>query len=91
MAIEVTVLDEYEILADLQRIAQEKGLINEVFETSRINIYYAVFARVFGTILQTIASYISNKQIDHCTDGLFWKSYLNLLLRKEPQELRRQY
>jgi len=77
MAIEVTVLDEYEILADLQRIAQEKGLINEVFETSRINIYYAVFARVFGTILQTIASYISNIQIDDCTD----EAVLEILLK----------
>ena len=76
MPIEVTVLDEYEILADLERIAQEFGLINEVFETSRIHLYYAVFARVFGNITRTIAQYVTNIQIDACTD----EALLNALI-----------
>ena len=76
MPIEVPVLDEYEILADLERIAQEFGLINEVFETSRIHLYYAVFARVFGNITRTIAQYVTNIQIDACTD----EALLNALI-----------
>ena len=76
MAIEVTVLDEYEILADLERIAQEFGLINEIFETSRIHLYYSVFARVFGNLMRTVAQYVSNIQIDTCTD----EALLNILI-----------
>ena len=36
--VSVQILDEQEILADLNRIAQELGLINEVFEASHIYI-----------------------------------------------------
>ena len=50
-------LDENKILADLNAKAIDMGLINNVFETSRIYIYYAVFARVLGTLTQTIAQY----------------------------------
>ena len=64
----LTMLDEEKILADLNAIAIEFGLINNVFETSRIYIYYAVFARVFGNLTQTISEYINNLNIDTTTD-----------------------
>ena len=64
----LTLLDENKILADLNRIAIELGLIKKINETSRIYVYYAVFARVFGTIVQTIAQYLNNLDIETTTD-----------------------
>lgn len=61
-------LDENKILADLNSIAIEIGLINNVFETSRIYLYYAVFARVLGNFSQIVAEYINNLDIDETTD-----------------------
>ena len=66
--VSVQVLDEQEILADLNRIAQELGLINEVFEASHIHIYYTVFARVFGRISRVFGTYIENIDINETTD-----------------------
>lgn len=68
MAIEISKITETEILADLNSIAQNFGLINQVFETSRINIYYAIFARVFGNLFQIIATYIETNTLEDCTD-----------------------
>lgn len=61
-------LDERKILADLNSIAIELGLINNVFETSRIYLYYAVFARVLGNITQTVAQYLNNLDFETTTD-----------------------
>ena len=49
-------LDENKILADLNSIAIELGLINNVFETSRIYLYYAVFAMVLVKLPRTLAN-----------------------------------
>ena len=56
----LTQLDEGKILADLNSIAIELGLITQVYQTSRIYVYYAVLARVFGNLTQTIAQYLNN-------------------------------
>lgn len=61
-------LDEDAILAQLNSTARELGLINNVFTTSRIYIYYAVFARVFGNISSIIAQYLNSVDIDQTTD-----------------------
>ena len=50
----LTMMDEGVILADLNRIATELGLITQINQTSHIYIYYAVFARVMGNITQLI-------------------------------------
>ena len=61
-------IEHFEILADLNRIAQELGLINEIFEASHIYIYYSVFARVFGKISRVFGTYIDNIDINETTD-----------------------
>ena len=76
-------LDENKILTDLNSIAIELGLINNVFETSRIYIYYAVFARVLGNITQTIAQYINNIDIDTTTDEALLEQLLKPFLKKK--------
>lgn len=79
----VQVLDETEILADLNRIAQELGLINEVFEASHIYIYYAVFARVFGRISRVFATYINNIDINETTDEALLERLIAPLVSKK--------
>lgn len=61
-------LDENAILAQLNSVAQELGLINEVFSTSRIYLYYAVFARVWGNLTQIVLQYLDNIDLDNTTD-----------------------
>ena len=61
-------LDENAILAQLNATAQELGLINKIFTTSRIYLYYAVFARVFGNLSSIITQYLSNFDIEEATD-----------------------
>lgn len=75
-------LDEDKILADLNSTAIEVGLINNVFETSRIYIYYAVFARVLGNITQTIAQYINNIDIETTTDEALLEQMIKPFVRK---------
>ena len=75
-------LDENKILTDLNGIAIELGLINNVFETSRIYIYYAVFARVLGNLTQTIAQYLNNIDIDTTTDEALLDQLLKPFLKK---------
>ena len=75
-------LDENKILTDLNSIAIELGLINNVFETSRIYIYYAVFARVLGNLTQTIAQYLNNIDIDTTTDEALLDQLLKPFLKK---------
>lgn len=75
-------LDEDKILADLNSTAIELGLINNVFETSRIYIYYAVFARVLGNITQTIAQYINNIDIETTTDEALLEQMIKPFVRK---------
>lgn len=82
MSIELNILDETEILADLNEIAYNYGLINKVFETSRINIYYSVFARVFGNIIQVIAGYIEQNTINDSTDEVVLEQLLDFLIVK---------
>lgn len=76
-------LDENKILADLNSIAIELGLINNVFETSRIYIYYAVFARVLGNLTQTIAQYINNVDIDTTTDEALLEQLIKPFVQKK--------
>lgn len=79
----LTMLDENRILADLNAIAIEKGLINNVFETSRIYVYYAVFARVFGNLTQTVAEYINNINIDTTTDEALLDQLIKPFVQKK--------
>lgn len=75
-------LDEDSILAQLNAIAQELGLIKEVFETSRIYLHYAVFARVFGHIAQIIAKYYDNIDIDNTTDEALLERQIQPFIQK---------
>lgn len=75
-------LDENKILADLNSIAIELGLINNVFETSRIYLYYAVFARVLGNLTQTVAQYLNNIDIENTTDEALLDQLLKPFLKK---------
>lgn len=68
ITINITTLDETQVLADLNRIAQELGVINEINETSNIYIYYSVFARVFGNIAKIVTQYLSELDISTTTD-----------------------
>ena len=76
-------LDENKILTDLNSIAIELGLINNVFETSRIYIYYAVFARVLGNFVQTVAQYINNIDIDETTDEALLEQLIKPFVKKK--------
>ena len=76
-------LDENKILADLNSIAIDLGLINNVFETSRIYIYYAVFARVLGNLTQTIVQYLNNIDIEITTDEALLDQLLKPFLKKK--------
>lgn len=78
----LTLLDENKILADLNRIAIELGLIRQINETSRIYVYYAVFARVFGTIVQTIAQYLNNLDIETTTDEALLEQLIKPFIKK---------
>lgn len=80
--VNIQVLDENEILADLNRIAQELGLINEVFESSHIYIYYSVFARVFGKISRVFGTYIDNIDINKTTDEALLERLIAPLIAK---------
>lgn len=75
-------LDEDKILADLVNISIEYGFINNVFETSRIYIYYAVFARVLGNLTKTIAQYINNIDIDNTTDEALLEQLIKPFVKK---------
>lgn len=75
-------LDEDSILAQLNATAQELGLIKEVFETSRIYLHYAVFARVFGHIAQIIAKYYDNIDIDNTTDEALLERQIQPFIKK---------
>ena len=75
-------LNEDSILAQLNSIAQELGLIKEVFETSRIHIHYAVFARVFGNISQIIAQYYDNLDLDDITDESLLEQQIKQYIQK---------
>lgn len=75
-------LDENKILADLNSLAIELGLINNVFETSRIYLYYAVFARVLGNLTQMIAQYIQNIDIEQTTDESLLEQLIKPFVKK---------
>ena len=75
-------LDENKILADLNTIAIKLGLITNVFETSRIYIYYAVFARVLGNITRTVAEYINNMDIETTTDEALLDQLIKPFVKK---------
>jgi len=64
----LTMLNEEKILSDLTSTAVKLGLITNVFETSRIYVYYAVLARVLGQVTEVVARYINNLNIDTTTD-----------------------
>ncbi len=76
-------LDENKILADLNSIAIEMGLINNVFETSRIYIYYAVFARVLGNVTQTIAQYLNDIDIEETNDEALLEKLIKPFIKKK--------
>ena len=75
-------LDEDKILADLVNIAIENNLINNVFETSRIYIYYAVFARVLGNLTKTIAQYVNNIDIEKTSDEALLEQLIKPFVKK---------
>ncbi len=75
-------LDEDAILAELNSIAQELGLINRIFTTSRIYLYYAVFARVFGHISSIIAQYLTNYNIDDTMDEALLEMQIQPFIKK---------
>ena len=75
-------LDENKILSDLNSVAIELGLINNVFETSRIYIYYAVFARVLGNVTQTVAQYINNVDLEETTDEALLEKLIKPFVKK---------
>lgn len=76
-------LDENKILADLTATAIQLGLITNVFETSRIYIYYAVFARVLGNVTRTIAEYINNMDIETTTDEALLDQLIKPFVKKK--------
>lgn len=76
-------LDENKILADLNKIAIELGLIRKINETSRIYVYYAVFARVFGTLTQTIAQYLNAIDIETTTDEALLEQLIKPFVKKQ--------
>lgn len=76
-------LDENKILADLNAIAIELGLITNVFETSKIYVYYAVFARVLGNITKTVSEYINNLDIDTTTDEALLDRLIKPFVKKK--------
>lgn len=73
----LTTLDEGVILADLNRIAMELGLITQINQTSHIYVYYAVFARVMGNITQLVAQYLNSLDIETTTD----EALLDILIK----------
>lgn len=75
-------LDENKILADLNSVAIDLGLINNVFETSRIYIYYAVFARVLGNVTKIIAQYLSDIDIEQTNDEALLEKLINPFIKK---------
>ena len=75
-------LDEDAILAELNSIAQELGIINKVFNTSRIYLYYAVFARVFGHLSSIIARYLNDLDIEETTDEALLEKQIKPLVKK---------
>lgn len=78
----LTELDEDGILAELNSIAQELGLINKIFTTSRIYIYYAVFARVFGHITSVITQYLNSFDIEQTTDEALLEMQIKPFVKK---------
>ena len=79
----LTMLDEGAILADLNRIATELGLITQINQTSHIYIYYAVFARVMGNITQLIAQYLNNLDIDNSSDEALLDMLIKPFVKKQ--------
>lgn len=75
-------LDENKILADLNSIAIEMGLINNVFETSRIYVYYAVFARVLGNVTKIIAQYLNDIDIEETNDEALLEKLIKPFIKK---------
>ena len=73
----IEILSEERILADILAIAQDKGVINEIFEQSRIYIYYSVFARVLGNLFSLYSQYLKSVDIFETTD----EALLEILLR----------
>lgn len=78
----LTELDEDAILAQLNSIAQELGLINKIFNTSRIYIYYAVFSRVFGYLTSIISQYLNSFDLDETTDEALLEMQIKPFIKK---------
>lgn len=75
-------LDEDAILAQLNSVAQELGLINHIFTTSRIYVYYAVFARVFGNLSSIIVQYLNSMDLDQTTDEALLEMQIKPFVQK---------
>lgn len=80
-------LDENAILAQLNSIAQELGLINQIFNTSRIYLYYAVFARVWGNITSIIAQYLTNFDLENTTDEALLEMQIKPFVKKNDAKI----
>ena len=75
-------LDENAILSELNAIAQELGLINKIFTTSRIYIHYAVFSRVFGHISSIIAQYLTSFDLEQTADEALLEMQIKPFVQK---------
>lgn len=83
----LTELDEDAILAQLNSIAQELGLINQIFSTSRIYLYYAVFARVFGNITSIVAQYLNSFDLEQTTDEALLEMQIKPFVKKRDAKI----
>jgi len=82
-SIAISVLNEEQILADILAIAQDKGVINEVFEQSRIYIYYSVFARVLGNLSRIYSEYLQSVDIYETRDEALLEQLLKPFIEKK--------
>jgi hypothetical protein len=82
-SIAIEILSESEILADILAIAQDKGVINQIFEQSKIYIYYSVFARVFGNLSKLYVQYLNSVNIEETRDEALLEQLLKPFVEKQ--------
>ena len=80
-------LDENAILAQLNSVAQELGLINQIFNTSRIYIYYAVFARVWGNVTSIVSQYLTSFDLENTTDEALLEMQVKPFVKKRDAKI----
>lgn len=81
------ILGETEILSDIISIAQDKGVINQVFEQSKIYIHYSVFARVLGNLFKLYTQYLDSIDINNVKDEALLEQLLKPFVEKQSSTL----